>query len=144
MKRFFIIKDGNIYASTADRAEAIRMIREMQSREDHPLLRAQFSIIEGEEEGVGYVDQDAPGSYAIRVYFPKADETIYITKSGYKETFYLFGAETFNTTASAKSAFRRWFNNHRGMSFAEDARFTLVKVDKYNATTAVVEDLKGE
>ncbi|WP_243283813.1 hypothetical protein [Flavonifractor plautii] len=36
------------------REEALEMIHLWQSRETHPLLRSQFSIIEGEEEMIPY------------------------------------------------------------------------------------------
>ena len=61
MKRFYIFKDGTQKASTATREQAIDLIRQYQSRETHPLLRAEFSMIEGEEEFVPYpTKQKAP------------------------------------------------------------------------------------
>lgn len=54
MKRFYIFKDGMIQASTATRENAVDLIRQYQAHETHPLLRAQFSIISGEEEFIPY------------------------------------------------------------------------------------------
>ena len=54
MKRFYIFKDGTQKASTATRELAIDLIRQYQALETHPLLRAEFSMIEGEEEFVPY------------------------------------------------------------------------------------------
>ena len=61
MKRFYIFKDGTQKASTATRELAIDLIRQYQALETHPILRAEFSIIEGEEEFVPYPSrQKAP------------------------------------------------------------------------------------
>lgn len=54
MKRFYIFKDGRQIAATCDRAEAVEMIRIYQSRETHPFLKSEFSIIHGEEEFIPY------------------------------------------------------------------------------------------
>ena len=54
MKRFHILKDGTIQASTATKEAAIDLVRLYQSKETHPILRANFSIIEGEEEFISY------------------------------------------------------------------------------------------
>ena len=40
--------------STATKEQAIRMIRQHQELETHPLLKAEFSIIAGEEEFIPY------------------------------------------------------------------------------------------
>lgn len=50
MKRFYIFKDGTQQGSMPTKEEAIELIRQHQKRETHPILRAEFSIIEGEEE----------------------------------------------------------------------------------------------
>ena len=50
MKRCYIFKDGTQQASTATRESALELIREYQKLETHPVLRAEFSIITGEEE----------------------------------------------------------------------------------------------
>lgn len=50
MKRFYLFKDGVQKGRMETRAEALEMIRLWQSRETHSFLRAEFSIIEGEEE----------------------------------------------------------------------------------------------
>ena len=42
------------------REEALEMIRLWQSRETHPFLRSQFSIIEGQEEVVPYPSRQKP------------------------------------------------------------------------------------
>ena len=55
MKRFYVFKDGTQQGSTATRELAVKMIREYQKLETHPILRAEFSIIEGEEEFVPYL-----------------------------------------------------------------------------------------
>ena len=60
MKRFYVFKDGTQVGSTATREQAIRMIRQHQELETHPLLRAEFSMIEGEEEIVPYPSQQKP------------------------------------------------------------------------------------
>ena len=52
--RFYIFKDGNMQGSTADRESAIDMIRVYQAKETHPILKAEFSIIEGQEEFIPY------------------------------------------------------------------------------------------
>ena len=54
MKRFYVFKDGTKQGSTATRELAIDMIRQHQKLETHPILRAEFSIIEGEEEFIPY------------------------------------------------------------------------------------------
>jgi hypothetical protein len=54
MKRFHVFKDGKMQASTATKAAAIDLIRVYQEKETHPILRANFSIIEGEEEFIPY------------------------------------------------------------------------------------------
>ena len=54
MKRFYIFKDGTQVGSTATKEQAIHMIRLHQELETHPILRAEFSMIEGEEEFVPY------------------------------------------------------------------------------------------
>lgn len=57
MKRFYVFKDGTQVGSTATKEQAIRMIRQHQELETHPLLRAEFSIIVGEEEFIPYPAQ---------------------------------------------------------------------------------------
>ena len=57
MKRFYVFKDGTQVGSTATREQAIRMIRQYQELETHPLLKAEFSIIAGEEEFIPYPSQ---------------------------------------------------------------------------------------
>ena len=52
MHRFYLFKDGVQKGSMETRAEALEMIHLWQSRETHPFLRSQFSIIEGEEEPI--------------------------------------------------------------------------------------------
>ena len=54
MKRFYVFKDGTQQGSTATRELAIDMIRQYQKLETHPILRSEFSIIEGEEEFIPY------------------------------------------------------------------------------------------
>ena len=60
MPRFYMYKDGMQKGSMETREEALEMIRLWQSRETHPFLRSQFSIIEGEEEVVPYPSRQKP------------------------------------------------------------------------------------
>ena len=57
MKRFYIFKDGMQQGSTATRESAVDLIHQYQKQETHPILRAEFSIIEGEEEFIPYPSQ---------------------------------------------------------------------------------------
>ncbi len=54
MKRFYVFKDGTQAGSTVTREQALYLIRRAQELETHPLLRAEFSIIEGKEEFIPY------------------------------------------------------------------------------------------
>ena len=60
MKRFYIFKDGTQQASTATKESAVELIRQYQKQETHPFLRAEFSIIAGEEEFIPYPSQKKP------------------------------------------------------------------------------------
>lgn len=60
MKQFYIFKDGTQCASTATRELAVDLIHQYQKLETHPLLRPEFSIIEGKEEFVPYPSQRTP------------------------------------------------------------------------------------
>lgn len=60
MKRFYIFKDGTQQGSMPTKEEAIELIRQRQKRETHPILRAEFSIIEGEEEFIPYPSREKP------------------------------------------------------------------------------------
>lgn len=60
MKRVYIFKDGTQQASTATRESAVDLIRQYQKQETHPFLRAEFSIIEGEEEFIPYPSREKP------------------------------------------------------------------------------------
>lgn len=60
MERFYIFKDGAQQASTATKESAVGLIREYQKLETHPFLRAEFSIIKGEEEFIPYLPQKKP------------------------------------------------------------------------------------
>ena len=60
MKRFYVFKDGMQKGSTATRELAIDLIRRYQELETHPILRSEFSIIEGEEEFIPYPSQRKP------------------------------------------------------------------------------------
>lgn len=57
MRRFYVFKDGMQIGSGSTREDAIDLIRQRQKRETHPILRAEFSIIEGEEEFIPYLTQ---------------------------------------------------------------------------------------
>lgn len=60
MKRFYVFKDGTQQGSTATRESAVDLIRQYQKQETHPILRAEFSIIEGEEEFIPYPSREKP------------------------------------------------------------------------------------
>ena len=60
MKRVYIFKDGVQQASTATRESAVELIRQYQKQETHPILRAEFSIIVGEEEFIPYLPRQKP------------------------------------------------------------------------------------
>ena len=60
MKRVYIFKDGVQQASTATKESAVDLIRQYQILETHPMLRAEFSIIVGEEEFISYPSQKKP------------------------------------------------------------------------------------
>jgi len=57
MERFYIFKDGTMQGSTATKESAVDFIRQYQKQETHPFLRAEFSIIKGEEEFIPYPSQ---------------------------------------------------------------------------------------
>jgi len=54
MKRYHVFKDGTIIGATATKEEAEEMIKAHQTRENHYLLRSEFSYIYGEEIFVPY------------------------------------------------------------------------------------------
>ena len=60
MKRVYIFKDGVQQGSTATKESAVDLIRQYQKLETHPMLRAEFSIIVGEEEFIPYPPQKKP------------------------------------------------------------------------------------
>lgn len=60
MKRFYVFKDGTQQGSMPTKEEAIELIRQKQKRETHPILRAEFSIIEGEEVFIPYPSRQKP------------------------------------------------------------------------------------
>ena len=60
MKRVYIFKDGVQQASTATKESAVDLIRQYQKLETHPMLRAEFSIIVGEEEFIPYPSRKKP------------------------------------------------------------------------------------
>lgn len=60
MKRFYVFKDGTQQGSTFTRELAVDLIRQYQKLETHPILRAEFSIIEGEEEFIPYPSRQKP------------------------------------------------------------------------------------
>ena len=57
MTRFYVFKDGMMIFSTISKDEALDTIRHYQAMETHYMLRANFSIIKGEEELVPYKNQ---------------------------------------------------------------------------------------
>ena len=60
MKRFYVFKDGTQQGSMPTKEEAIELIRQKQKHETHPILRSEFSIIEGEEVFIPYPSQRKP------------------------------------------------------------------------------------
>jgi hypothetical protein len=60
MKRFYVFKNGKQQGSTATKESAVDLIRLHQKQETHPLLKAEFSIIEGMEEFIPYPSQRKP------------------------------------------------------------------------------------
>ena len=60
MKCVYIFKDGVQQGSAATKESAVDLIRQYQKLETHPMLRAEFSIIEGEEEFIPYPSQKKP------------------------------------------------------------------------------------
>ena len=60
MKRVYIFKDGVQQGSTATKESAVDLIRQYQKLETHPMLRAEFSIIVGEEEFIPYPSREKP------------------------------------------------------------------------------------
>ena len=60
MKRLYVFKDGTKHASADTRELAVELIRCHQKFETHPILRPEFSIIEGEEEFIPYPSQRKP------------------------------------------------------------------------------------
>ena len=60
MKRFYVFKDGVQKGSMETREEAVEIIRLWQSRETHPFLHSEFSMIEGEEEFIPYPSRQKP------------------------------------------------------------------------------------
>ena len=60
MKRVYIFKDGVQQGSTATKESAVNLIRRYQKLETHRMLRAEFSIIVGEEEFIPYPSRQKP------------------------------------------------------------------------------------
>ena len=60
MKRVYIFKYGVQQGSTATKESAVNLIRRYQKLETHRMLRAEFSIIVGEEESVSYTHLTLP------------------------------------------------------------------------------------
>ena len=54
MKRFYVFKDGMQQGSTATKESAVDLIRQYQKKETHPIVKAEFSVIEGVEEFIPY------------------------------------------------------------------------------------------
>ena len=57
MKQFYVFKDGTQQGSASTKKRSIELIRQYQKRETHPFLKAEFSVIEGEEEFIPYPSQ---------------------------------------------------------------------------------------
>ena len=60
MKRVYIFKDGVQQGSTATKESVVNLIRRYQKLETHRMLRAEFSIIVGEEEFIPYPSRQKP------------------------------------------------------------------------------------
>ena len=60
MKRVYIFKYGVQQGSTATKESAVILIRRYQKLETHRMLRAEFSIIVGEEEFIPSPSQKKP------------------------------------------------------------------------------------
>ena len=60
MKRVYIFKYGVQQGSTATKESAVNLIRRYQKLETHRMLRAEFSIIVGEEEFIPCPSQKKP------------------------------------------------------------------------------------
>ena len=60
MKRVYIFKYGVQQGSTATKESAVNLIRRYQKLETHRMLRAEFSIIVGEEEFIPYPSRQKP------------------------------------------------------------------------------------
>ena len=60
MRRFYLFKDGVQQGSTATKESAVNLIRRYQKLETHRMLRAEFSIIVGEEEFIPYPSRQKP------------------------------------------------------------------------------------
>lgn len=55
MTFYYILEDGHLIARTATRETAMAMIRDYQKMQTHPILKAEYTIIEGKtEESVPY------------------------------------------------------------------------------------------
>lgn len=63
MKRWYIFKDGQQIAATAEYTQALEMIRQYQAQETHYLLRANFSLIHGEEIHISYKGAEIHSGY---------------------------------------------------------------------------------
>lgn len=54
MIRYYVFKDGVEQGSMATREQAVEYIKALQRMENHPILKAEFSIIRGELEFIHY------------------------------------------------------------------------------------------
>lgn len=54
MEKYFVFEDGKLIASTADREQAVKLIRAYQATQTHPFLKAEYSIIKGRQEFISY------------------------------------------------------------------------------------------
>lgn len=61
MIRYHVFMDGKGLGSTATKSAAIDMIRAYQEKETHQWLKAEFSLIKGEEEFIPYEKQNKKG-----------------------------------------------------------------------------------
>ena len=57
MERFYIFKDGTMQGRTGTKESGVEFIGQYQREETQPFLRAEFSIIKGEEEFIPYPSQ---------------------------------------------------------------------------------------
>ncbi len=74
MKRFYVFMDGKQIGSTDTRRHALMIIRYMQRNLWHPVVRGEFSVIEGKEEFIPYPDRNETVIFSFRPSLEKEKE----------------------------------------------------------------------